>query len=298
MLHVLVDADGTTAAIVIRASRSKPSPKMANSRCSFEIPRSSSVRELLPALRLACQAVVGSRLSESSALVSPTRPRSARSRQRPPPRPRLGRIPHLPPPSGLTVPASRTRTSLMLAQAVEFDACRAKLLSFDLERNCTTLPFGSSCSRRPSPPALKATGQRDVPEAFRHKLGILAAVQPRGVATHTVRLCAVTAVRALFRRDPNHAEYWKFSWDGGASSSCGDIHSNWVANRTSFAFSGPISRCYVVLEFFGMDLSIPMQMEYAMFGRDQGVGTGRFEQTQAGIPASCEDELAVTSEGI
>ena len=40
------------------------------------------------------------------------------------------------------------------------------------------------------------------------------------------------------------------------------------------------------------------KIEYAMFGRDQGVGAGRFEQDQAEIPASCEDELAATSDGI
>ena len=102
----------------------------------------------------------------------------------------------------------------------------------------------------------------------------------------------------MFRREPNHAEYWKFSWEGSAAGSCGGVHSNSVEDRTSFAFSGPRSRCYVVLELCGMDLSIPVQTEYAMFGRDQGVGTGRFEQNQAGIPASCEDELAVTSDGI
>ena len=54
----------------------------------------------------------------------------------------------------------------------------------------------------------------------------------------------------------------------------------------------------MVLELFGMDFSISVQIEYAMFGRDQGVATGRFEQNQAGIPASCEYEVAVTSDGI
>ena len=37
--------------------------------------------------------------------------------------------------------------------------------------------------------------------------------------------------------------------------------------------------------------------EYAMFGRDQGVGARRFEQDQAGIPATCKNELVVTSDG-
>ena len=92
--------------------------------------------------------------------------------------------------------------------------------------------------------------------------------------------------------DPNHAEYWKLTWYGGAAGSCGDIHSNWVDNRTSLAFSDPISRCYV------MDFPISVQIEHATFGRGQGVGTGRFEQNQAGIPASCKDELAVTCDGI
>ena len=70
-----------------------------------------------------------------------------------------------------------------------------------------------------------------------------------------------------------------------------------VEDRTSLAFSGPISRCHVVLELCGMDFSIFVQTECAMCGRDQGVGARRFEQDQAGIPASCEDELAVTSDG-
>ena len=39
----------------------------------------------------------------------------------------------------------------------------------------------------------------------------------------------------------------------------------------------------MVLDLCGMDFSISVQIEYAMFGRDQGVGTGRFEQNQAGI---------------
>ena len=102
----------------------------------------------------------------------------------------------------------------------------------------------------------------------------------------------------MFRRNPNHAEYWELSWAGSAAGSCGSIHSNWVENRASLAFSGPKSRCHVVLELCGMDFSIFMQTEYAMFGRDQGVGARRFEQDQARIPASCEDELAVTSDGI
>ena len=54
----------------------------------------------------------------------------------------------------------------------------------------------------------------------------------------------------------------------------------------------------MVLELCGMDFSISVHIEYAMFGRGQGAGTGRFEQNQAGIPASCEDELVVTSDGI
>ena len=89
----------------------------------------------------------------------------------------------------------------------------------------------------------------------------------------------------MFRGDPNHAEYRKLSLNGGAAGPCGDIHPNSVEHRTSLAFSGPTSRYYVVLELCGMDFSISVQVEYAMFGRDQGVGTGRLEQNQAEIPA-------------
>ena len=39
-----------------------------------------------------------------------------------------------------------------------------------------------------------------------------------------------------------------------------DIHSNWVGSRISLAFSGPISRCYVVLELCGMDFSISVKI--------------------------------------
>ena len=76
------------------------------------------------------------------------------------------------------------------------------------------------------------------------------------------------------------------------------IHPNWVENSASFACSGPTSKHYVVLELCGMDFSIFMQIEHAMFGRDQGVGARRFEQDQTEIPATCKNELAVTSDGV
>ena len=77
----------------------------------------------------------------------------------------------------------------------------------------------------------------------------------------------------------------------------GGLHSNRVENCASVAFSGPISRCYVVLELCGMDFSIFVQVEHAMFGSHQVVGTRCAEQNQAGIPASCQNELAATSDG-
>ena len=52
-----------------------------------------------------------------------------------------------------------------------------------------------------------------------------------------------------------------------------------------------------MLELCGMDLSITVQTEHAMFGCDQDVGAGRFQQNQAGVPATWWDELAVTSGG-
>ena len=100
------------------------------------------------------------------------------------------------------------------------------------------------------------------------------------------------------------------NWHFGGQGSGGNVKSlstawvkrllfaGWLENCASPAFSGPMSRCYLVLELCGMDFSISVQIEYAMFGRDQGVGAGRIEQDQAGIPASGEDELAVTSDGI
>ena len=53
----------------------------------------------------------------------------------------------------------------------------------------------------------------------------------------------------------------------------------------------------MVLELCGMDFSISVQIEYEMFGRDQGVGARRCKQDQAGIPASCKHELATSSDG-
>ena len=69
----------------------------------------------------------------------------------------------------------------------------------------------------------------------------------------------------------------KFSRTGSATGSCGSIHSNWVEDCASLAFSGPMSRHYVVLELCGMDFSISVQIEYAVFGSDQGVSARRFE---------------------
>ena len=101
----------------------------------------------------------------------------------------------------------------------------------------------------------------------------------------------------MFRRDPDHAEYWEFFRYGCAAGAGGHIHSNWVEDCASVAFSGPISRCYVVLDLCGMDIAILVQAEYAMFGSHQVVGTGCAEQNQAGVPAACQNELAVTSVG-
>ena len=101
----------------------------------------------------------------------------------------------------------------------------------------------------------------------------------------------------MFRPDPNNAECWKFSWYGCEAGAGGSIHSNWVENRASVALTGPEPRYHVVLELFGMDITILVQIECAMHGCHQGVGTGCAEQNQAGIPAPCKNELAVTSDG-
>ena len=84
----------------------------------------------------------------------------------------------------------------------------------------------------------------------------------------------------MCRRNPDHAEYWEFSEAGSSAGSCGSIHSNWVENRASLAFSGQVSRHYTMLELCGMDFSISLQIEHAMFWRDQGVGARPFEQEQ------------------
>ena len=75
---------------------------------------------------------------------------------------------------------------------------------------------------------------------------------------------ALAKGRPVCRRNPDHAEYWEFSWAGSEPGSCGCIHSNWVENHTFLAFSGPISRNHLVLELSGMDFSISVQIEYAM----------------------------------
>ena len=53
----------------------------------------------------------------------------------------------------------------------------------------------------------------------------------------------------------------------------------------------------MVLELCGMDITILVQAEYAMFGCHQVVGKRCAEQNQAGVPAACQNELAVTSDG-
>ena len=77
----------------------------------------------------------------------------------------------------------------------------------------------------------------------------------------------------MFRRDPNHAEYWEFSRHACAAGAGGGIHSNWVENRASVAFSGPVPRHNVVLELCGMDIAVVVQVERAMFGNNQVFGT-------------------------
>ena len=51
----------------------------------------------------------------------------------------------------------------------------------------------------------------------------------------------------------------------------------------------------MVLDLCGIDIAILVQVEYTMFGSHQVVGTGCAEQDQAGSPAACQNELAVTS---
>ena len=73
------------------------------------------------------------------------------------------------------------------------------------------------------------------------------------------------------------------------------VHIFPLAGRLhTHAFSGAISKNHVVLELCGMDFSITVQTENDMFGRDQDIGTGRFEQNQAEVPTAWWDELAVT----
>ena len=83
-----------------------------------------------------------------------------------------------------------------------------------------------------------------------------------------------------------YAEFWKLHLVGSETGSCESIYSHWLEDCTHLAFSGPISRNYVVLELCGMGFSITVQIEHAMFGCDQDVGTGRFEQNQVGVPAA------------
>ena len=51
------------------------------------------------------------------------------------------------------------------------------------------------------------------------------------------------------------------------------VYSNWVDNCASVAFSGPVPRNHVVLELCGMDIAIFVQVDRAMFGSHQVVGT-------------------------
>ena len=102
----------------------------------------------------------------------------------------------------------------------------------------------------------------------------------------------------MFRRNPDHAEYWEFSWYGCAAGAGGGIHSNWVENRASFAFGGPVPRNQVVLELCCMDISISVQVECAMFGSHQGVGGRRIKRgyppranMRWPLPATASEEL-------
>ena len=108
---------------------------------------------------------------------------------------------------------------------------------------------------------------------------------------------ALAKGRPVCRRNPDQAECLEFSWAGSEAGSCGGMHANWVENRTSTAFSCPISRNHVGLELCGMDFSISVQVEHAMFWSDQGVSGRRVEQDQAGVPAACKTELATTRDG-
>ena len=100
------------------------------------------------------------------------------------------------------------------------------------------------------------------------------------------------------RRNPDHAKHWEFSRAGSAAGSCRSIQSIWVENCASLAFSGPISRCHVVLKLCGMDFSIIVQTEHTVHGNDQVLGACCFESHQAAVPASCQNELAATSDGV
>ena len=95
-----------------------------------------------------------------------------------------------------------------------------------------------------------------------------AKVRMSGLQTELGRnvVSALAEDRPMCKRNPDHAEYWEFSRAGSDTGSCVCLGGN----RTSLDFSGPISRNHVVLELCGMDLSISVQIEHAMFWDDQG----------------------------
>ena len=104
--------------------------------------------------------------------------------------------------------------------------------------------------------------------------------------------------KPMCKRNPDHAEYSEFSWAGSSASSCGGIHSNWVENRVSLAFNGPISRYYVVLELCGMDLRSLCKLSTQCSDVIKASARHALSRIKRGIPTSCKDELAVTSDGI
>ena len=84
---------------------------------------------------------------------------------------------------------------------------------------------------------------------------------------------------------------WEFSWAGSAAGSSGGIHSNWVELRASLAFSGPISRHYVVLELCCMDFSISVQTEHAMLGRIKASARDALSRIKLGHPPRAKMSL-------
>ena len=93
------------------------------------------------------------------------------------------------------------------------------------------------------------------------------------------------------RRNPDHAEYWEFSWAWSETGLCGGKHSNWVRNRTSLA----ISACWNCAAWTSRSLC---KLSSQCSGVIKASARHAVSRIKRRHPHDRKEELAVTSDGI